>query len=133
MKKQYLAIAFLAVALGLTACSSKKADTETTTVQAAESTTEASSEEEAEEEYYYGFVSLVEDKVITVSDDEGKTVKFDITDAILTDADAVGEGDEVNVGYTGEMSDDVTKATSVEIMTPQQKLQEKKRLIQRIW
>ena len=117
MKKQYLAIAFLAVALGLTACSSKKADTETTTVQAAESTTEASSEEEAEEEYYYGFVSLVEDKVITVSDDEGKTVKFDITDAILTDADAVGEGDEVNVGYTGEMSDDVTKATSVEIMT----------------
>ena len=31
MKKQYLAIAFLAVALGLTACSSKKADTETTT------------------------------------------------------------------------------------------------------
>ena len=38
-------------------------------------------------------------------------------DAILTDADAVGEGDEVNVGYTGEMSDDVTKATSVEIMT----------------
>lgn len=117
MKKQYLAIAFLAVALGLTACSSKKADTETTTVQAAESTTEASSEEEAEEEYYYGFVSLVEDKVITVSDDEGKTVKFDITDAILTDADAVGEGDEVNVGYTGEMSDDVTKAISVEIMT----------------
>ena len=81
MKKQYLAIAFLAVALGLTACSSKKADTETTTVQAAESTTESSSEE-AEEEYYYGFVSLVEDKVITVSDDEGKTAKFDITDAI---------------------------------------------------
>ena len=77
MKKQYLAIAFLAVALGLTACSSKKADTETTTVQAAESTTESSSEE-AEEEYYYGFVSLVEDKVITVSDDEGKTAKFDI-------------------------------------------------------
>lgn len=108
MKKQYLAIAFLAVALGLTACSSKKADTETTTVQAAESTTESSSEE-AEEEYYYGFVSLVEDKVITVSDDEGKTVKFDITDAILTDADAVGEGDEVNVGYTGEMSDDVQR------------------------
>lgn len=117
MKKQYLAVAFLAVALGLTACSSKKVDTETTTVQAAESTAEASSDEEAEEEYYYGFVSLVEDKVITVSDDEGKTAKFDITDAKLIDADAVGEGDEVNVGYTGELSDDVTKATSVEVMT----------------
>ena len=110
MKQRLFALAAAVVmALGLTACSSKKADTETTTVQAAESTTEASSEEEAEEEYYYGFVSLVEDKVITVSDDEGKTVKFDITDAILTDADAVGEGDEVNVGYTGEMSDEVAR------------------------
>ncbi len=117
MKKQYLAVAFLAVALGLTACSSKKADTETTTVQAAESTADASSDEEIEEEYYYGFVSLVEDKVITVSDDEGKTAKFDITDAKLIDADTVGEGDEVNVGYAGELSDDVTKATSVEVMT----------------
>ncbi len=117
MKKQYLAVAFLAVALGLTACSSKKADTETPTVQAAESTADASSDEEVEEEYYYGFVSLVEDKVITVSDDEGKTAKFDITDAKLIDADTVGEGDEVNVGYAGELSDDVTKATSVEVMT----------------
>ncbi len=94
-------------------------------MQAAESTTESSSEE-AEEEYYYGFVSLVEDKVITVSDDEGKTAKFDITDAILTDADAVGEGDEVNVGYTGEMSDDVTKATSVEIMIAAEVAREEK-------
>ena len=38
MKKQYLAVAFLAVALGITACSSKKADTESTTAQAVEST-----------------------------------------------------------------------------------------------
>ena len=116
MKKQYLAVAFLAVALGITACSSKKADTESTTAQEVEST-EATSDEEVEEDYYYGFVSLVEDNVITVSEDEGKTVKFDITDAILTDADAVGEGDEVNVGFAGELSSDVTKATSVEIMT----------------
>ncbi len=117
MKKQYLAVAFLAVALGLTACSSKKADTETTAVQAAESTADTSSDEEADEEYYYGFVSLVEDKVITVADNEGNSAKFDITDAELTDADAVGEGDEVNVSYTGELSDDVTKATAVEVMT----------------
>ena len=56
MKKQHLAVAFLAVALGLTACSSKKADTETTTAQAVEST-EAASSETIEEEYYYGFVA----------------------------------------------------------------------------
>lgn len=36
MKKQYLAVAFLAVALGITACSSKKADTESTTAQEVE-------------------------------------------------------------------------------------------------
>ena len=106
MKKQYLAVAFLAVALGITACSSKKADTESTTAQEVEST-EATSDEEVEEDYYYGFVSLVEDNVI----------KFDISDAEITGADEIGEGDEVNVGFAGELSSDVTKATSVEIMT----------------
>lgn len=116
MKKQYLAIAFLAVALGLTACSSKKADTETTTAQAVEST-EAASSETIEEEYYYGYVSLVEDKIITVTDDEGNIAKFDVTDAQITGTDQIGEGDEVEVGYTGELSDDVTKSTSVDIMT----------------
>ncbi len=119
MKKQYLAVAFLAVALGLTACSSKKADTETTTAQAAESTeaSSADSEEEVDEEYYYGFVSLVEDKIITVTDDEGNVAKFDVTDAQITGADEIGQGDEVEVGYTGELSEDVTKSTSVDIMT----------------
>ncbi len=116
MKKQYLAVAFLAVALGLTACSSKKADTETTTAQAVEST-EAASSETIEEEYYYGYVSLVEDKIITVTDDEGNIAKFDVTDAQITGADQIGEGDEVEVGYTGELSEDVTKSTSVDIMT----------------
>lgn len=116
MKKQYLAVTFLAVALGLTACSSKKADTETTTAQAVEST-EAASSETIEEEYYYGYVSLVEDKIITVTDDEGNIAKFDVTDAQITGTDQIGEGDEVEVGYTGELSEDVTKSTSVDIMT----------------
>ena len=116
MKKQYMAVAFLAVALGLTACSSKKADTETTTAQAVEST-EAASSETIEEEYYYGYVSLVEDKIITVTDDEGNIAKFDVTDAQITGTDQIGEGDEVEVGYTGELSEDVTKSTSVDIMT----------------
>ena len=116
MKKQYLAVAFLAVALGITACSSKKADTESTTAQEVEST-EATSDEEVEEDYYYGFVSLVEDNVITVSEDGGTPAKFDISDAEITGADEIGEGDEVNVGFAGELSSDVTKATSVEIMT----------------
>ena len=107
MKKQYLAVAFLAVALGITACSSKKADTESTTAQEVEST-EATSDEEVEEDYYYGFVSLVEDNVITVSEDGGNTAKFDISDAEITGADEIGEGDEVIVGFAGELSSDVT-------------------------
>ena len=108
MKKQYLAVAFLAVALGITACSSKKADTESTTAQEVEST-EATSDEEVEEDYYYGFVSLVEDNVITVSEDGGNTAKFDISDAEITGADEIGEGDEVNVGFAGELSSDVAR------------------------
>ena len=30
-------------------------------------------------------------------------------DAQITGTDQIGEGDEVEVGYTGELSDDVTK------------------------
>ena len=55
--------------------------------------------------------------MITVSEDGGNTAKFDISDAEITGADEIGEGDEVNVGFAGELSSDVTKATSVEIMT----------------
>ena len=108
MKKHYLAIAVLAMALGMTACSSKTSETT--------AETDASAEDE-EEDYYYGFVGEVNDKVITVADDEGKEVRFDVSAAKVEGADAIGTGDEVEVAYSGQLSEDVTKAKSVDIIT----------------
>lgn len=120
MKKHYLAIAVLALALGMTACSSKT--DETTAPASTEQTTaaaDASGEPEAdvEEEYFYGFVGEVSDKIVTVADDEGKEVKFDVSEAKIEGADAIAAGDEVEVAFTGELSADTTKARSVEIIT----------------
>lgn len=120
MKKHYLAIAVLALALGMTACSSKT--DETTAPAATEQTTAAAdasgeSEEDVEEEYFYGFVGEVSDKIVIVADDEGQEVKFDVSEAEIEGADAIGTGDEVEVAFTGELSADTTKARSVEVIT----------------
>ena len=111
----------MALALGMTACSSKTNETTaptTTQAQTTEATTaSAEAEDDLEEDYFYGFVGEVNDKTITVAEGEDKAVKFDITDAEITGADAIGVGDEVEVTFNGEMSQDVTKAKSVEIIT----------------
>lgn len=119
MKKQYLTIAALALVLGLTACSSKPAETTAAaaTATAAETTAESTTEEEAVEDFFYGFVSDVADKVVTVADDEGKEVKFDFSAAEVTGADEIGVGDEVEVTFEGELADDVTKAKSIDVIT----------------
>lgn len=122
MKRHYLAAAVLALALGMTACSSgNKETTAAATTTAADATTaaetSADAEEDVEEEYFYGFVGEVSDKVITVKDDEGKEVKFDVAEAKLEGAEEIGTGDEVEVAYAGELSADVNKARSVEIVT----------------
>ena len=119
MKKQYLTIAALALVLGLTACSSKPAETTAAaaTATAAETTAESTTEEEAVEDFFYGFVSDVADRVVTVADDEGKEVKFDFSAAEVTGADEIGVGDEVEVTFEGELADDVTKAKSIDVIT----------------
>lgn len=120
MKRQYLAVAVLAMALGMTACSSGNKETTAATTTAAETTKEAdvsANAEDVEEEYFYGFVGDIKDKVITVKDDEGKEVKFDVSGAGLEGAEEIGTGDEVEVVYAGELSADVTKAMSVDIVT----------------
>lgn len=117
MKKHYLTIAVLALALGMTACSSKSSDSTSAAETVAGSTTGASTDALVEEEYFDGFVGTVEDSIITVADDAGKEVKFDISGAAVEGADAVGTGDQVEVSYTGQLSDDVTKATAVDVIT----------------
>ena len=120
MKRHYLAVAVLALALGMTACSSgNKETTAAPTTTAAQTETEkaAEAEDDMELEYFYGFVGEVADKVVTVKDDEGKEVKFDVSEAKIEGADAIGEGDEVEIAYAGELSADTTKAKSVDIVT----------------
>lgn len=137
MKKHYLTIAVMALALGMTACSSKtdqttQAAAAVTTEAAAQTQTEAStaqttedakassqSEEELEENDYHGYVDAVKDKVITVANDEGKKADFDISGAELSGADAIGSGDEVEVTFTGDLLEGTTKATAVDIITSQ--------------
>ena len=123
MKRKYFMIAVMAAALGMTACSSQKTETEAATAttaasSAAETTTaEASSEEEeSETENFYGIVKTVEDTVITVTDDAGTEAGFDVSGAELTGAEAIGEGDEVDVYYTGALGETPAKAVEVDIV-----------------
>ena len=98
MKRHYLAVAVLALALGMTACSSGNKETTaapTTTASQTETEKATEAEDDMELEYFYGFVGEVADKVVTVKDDEGKEVKFDVSEAKIEGADAIGEGDEV--------------------------------------
>ena len=83
MKKSYLAIAVMALVLGVTACSSQ---TEETTAQSEETTQGTSEETEAEDvevDYFDGSVNVVEEFVVTVADAEGTERKFDISDAAM--------------------------------------------------
>ena len=120
MKRHYLAVAVLAFALGMTACSSGNKETTaapTTTAAQTETEKSAEAEDDMELEYFYGFVGEVADKVVTVKDDAGREVKFDVSEAEIEGADAIGEGDEIEVAYAGELSSDTTKAKSVDIVT----------------
>ena len=116
MKKQYLAITGLAVALGITACSSKPAET----VAPATATTTAESapaEEELEEKYFYGYVDSVTGDTVTITSDNGTTAKFDVSKAEVSGAEEIGVGDEIEILFLGDISSDTTEAKSVEIIT----------------
>ena len=115
MKKQYAAIAaVMAAALAISACSSKPA--ETTTAAATETTAEAVADAGEETTFFYGFITLIEDNVITVTDEDTSEAKFDVSDADLIGAETLLQGDEVEVMFYGEQSEDVTKAASVSIL-----------------
>lgn len=118
MKKQYLTIAVLALALGMTACSSKSDDKATDATTAVETTVPATtSEEDADlQDYFHGTVSAVEDKIITVADEAGTEEKFDITNAQIEGADAVEVGSQVEVLFKGVITADVSEVISVEVI-----------------
>lgn len=109
-------IAVMAAALGMTACSSQKTETAASSEAGTTAAEVISEEEEAETESFYGIVKTVEDTVITVTDDAGAEAGFDVSGAELTGAETIGEGDEVDVYYTGALGETPAKAVEVDIV-----------------
>ncbi len=70
-----------------------------------------------EENYFYGYVDSVEGDVVTMTADDGTSAKFDVSKAEITGADEIGVGDEIEILYLGDVSDDTTEAKSVDIIT----------------
>ena len=117
MKKIYLAAAVMALALGMTACSSKTEETAAQTEAAAQASSAEADTEDLEVEYFDGSVNVVEESVVTVADAEGTEHKFDISQAELLGADTVDVGDEVEVSYVaGSLSEDTTAALEIEVL-----------------
>ena len=117
MKKIYLAAAVMALALGMTACSSTTEETAAQTEAAAQASSAEADTEDLEVEYFDGSVNVVEESVVTVADAEGTEHKFDISQAELLGADTVGVGDEVEVSYVaGSLSEDTTAALEIEVL-----------------
>ena len=122
MKKVAITAALLAMALGMTACSSGSTQNETTqeaTEAAVQETTQAQTEEteEEEEDYFYGFVTEVTDTEVTIQDDEGETAVFDYSEADFSDDFPLSVGDGVEITFLGTRSEDVTKAVFVDLIT----------------
>ena len=122
MKKVAITAALLAMALGMTACSSGSAQNDTTqeaTEAAVQETTQAQTEEteEEEEDYFYGFVTEVTDTEVTIQDDEGETAVFDYSEADFSDDYPLSVGDEVEITFLGTRSEEVTKAVFVDLIT----------------
>lgn len=124
MKKKLLATAILALAIGATACSSKKAE-ETTAATAAETTTEVAATEaettaeaeEVEEDYMSGLITGIEDSVLTIKNDEDETEKkYDISNAELTQEFPLSEGDWVDVTFPAETTEDPVPVIALEVL-----------------
>lgn len=119
MKNHYLPLAVLALALGLTACSPKSTETTAALTTAATEAPAATgdADEELEEDYFYGYVEAADGDTITVAADDGLKAQFNVSDAELSGAEAIGEGDEVEITFLGEMSDGIIDAEYVDIIT----------------
>lgn len=129
MKKQYLtaAAAVMALALAATACSSGQSS-ETTAAEttqeettqeetAAEEAAAEASEEEVDEDYFYGYVQAVDADQVTLQDEDGVQAVFDVSQAEFSDDVELRPGDEIEITFLGELSEDVTPAEYVDVIT----------------
>lgn len=128
IKRKLLAVMFITMALGMTACS-KKTDVETsaqaasTEATTAETTAETESETETEsevvdEDYVDGTITAISGKIITVKNDEDeKETKYDLTDAQVNNEFDLTEGDWVEVIFAEGATGDVIPAIRLEVLT----------------
>lgn len=126
MKKTWLAMAVLAMALGATACSSDKggetaattvAESTTAATQASESAETEETEEEVEEESMTGVITGINGDILTVlSDDDSNEKDYDISKAEVSQEFPFSEGDLVEIMFPYETTEDPVPAISVEVL-----------------
>ncbi|MGI5947678.1 MAG: hypothetical protein ACOX8K_09770 [Lachnospiraceae bacterium] len=123
-RKYVLAIAMvLAMAMGVTACSSGEKETaatekatEAATTKAAETTAEeTTTEAEREEDYLDGTVVSADDKTLTMKSIEEEEVSFDISNAVVNSDFPLGEGDEVSVHFYVDEAAEKQEAIEVDV------------------
>lgn len=124
MKKKLLATAIFALAIGATACSSKKAEetaatvTETAVETSAEENTDAAEEdgEDVEEDYMSGLITKIDGTILTVKNDDDETEKnYDIANAELTQEFPFSEGDWVEITFPSETAEDPVPVIALEV------------------
>ncbi len=123
-RKYVLAIAMvLAMAMGVTACSSGEKETaatekatEAATTKAAETTAEeTTTEAEREEDYLDGTIVSADDKTLTMKSIEEEEVSFDISNAVVNSDFPLGEGDEVSVHFYVDEAAEKQEAIEVDV------------------
>lgn len=127
MRKKLIAAMMLALALGVTACSSKDtAQTttaaDTTAAQTASATVESSAAEETtetpDEDYVDGIITAIDGDIITVKNGDDETeVKYDIANAEVTKDFDLSTGDEVEVIFIEGATGVVIPALRLEVYT----------------
>ena len=127
MKKRILAASLLVLALGLSACSSKKEEPATTAATeaattAAETTTAPETEEETEEEdveedYIMGYITAIDGDILTIQiDGEDVEKKYDTKDAEIGLEFPLSVGDMVEVTFPAETTEDPVPVISMEVL-----------------
>ncbi len=124
MKKTWLVMAVLTMALGATACSSNNSGTATTTAESTEAATEATesaeeteAEEDVEEESMTGVVTAINGDILTVlSDDDDSEKDYDLSKAEVVREFPFAEGDLVEITFPYETTEDPVPAIYVEVL-----------------
>lgn len=126
MKKTWLAIAVLVMAVSATACSggNNEATTAAPTTEAATAAPTEETEEESdtedediEEDYMTGVITSIDGDILTVkSDDDDSEKSYDISGADVTREFPFSVGDSVEISYPYETTEDPVPVITLEVL-----------------